>query len=141
MNLIFFIPSLTVVILIFGYWHFIRRRPLGIRGRLISIALTFVLGLGIPVAYGVWLPDILGTQHTLCSASTSTGYQVSVVQYWNYADFYTTEIRVTDPDGLTSVTIIDGDASKSWSATIEIDSSQTCATYRIPSGRTGGVTW
>ena len=105
------------------------------------MSLAFFLSLFLPLAMGVWLPDVFGKEHTLCSATTSTGYQISIVQYWNHIDFYTTEARVTGPDGVTSVSPIDGDASKSWSATLEIDRSQTRATYRIPNGRTATITW
>ncbi len=141
MNVIFFIPLLVVVILIYGYRQVIRKRPLGIRGWLISIALILILGLGIPLAYGVWLPDIFGKQHTLCSVSTSTGYQVSIVQYWNHVDFYTTEAQITSPDGITSISLIDGDASKIWSATLKIDPAEKGTTYTLPNGRSGTFTW
>ncbi len=141
MDGIFFIPSLCVIAMAFGYRYVIRRKSLGIRGWLVSAFLALFFSLVLPLAMGVWLPDVFGKAHTLCSATTSTGYQISIVQYWNHVDFYTTEARVTDPDGVTSITVIDGDAAKSWSATLEIDRSQTGATYRIANGRTDTITW
>jgi hypothetical protein len=141
MDGIFFIPSLIVLAMAFGYRYVIRRKPLGIRGWLVSLLLVVFLSLGLPLVYGVWLPDVFGKQHTLCSATTSTGHRVSIVQYWNHVDFYTTEARISDPDGVTSVSLIDGDASKSWGAVLEIHPSQKSATYRLPNGRVGTITW
>lgn len=141
MDGIFFIPSLFVIAVAFGYRYVIRRKPLGIEGWLVSVSLVVFLSFFLPLIYGVWLPDVFGKQHTLCSATTKSGHSVSIVQYWNHVDFYTTEARVTSPGGVTTTTLIDGDAAKSWSATLEIDPSQTSATYRIPNGRTATITW
>lgn len=141
MDGIFFIPSLFVIALAFGYRYAVRRKPLRLRGWLASASLVIFLSLFLPLVYGVWLPDVFGKQRTLCSATTSTGYQISIVQYWNHVDFYTTEARVIRPDGVSSTSLIDGDAAKSWSATLEIEPSQTSATYRIPGGRTSTITW
>lgn len=141
MDVILFIPSLIVLAMAFGYRYVIRRKPLGIRGWLVSLLLVVFLSLGLPLVYGVWLPDVFGKQHTLCSATTSTGHRVSIVQYWNHVDFYTTEARISDPDGATSVSLIDGDASKSWGAVLEIHPSQKSATYRLPNGRVGAIIW
>ncbi len=141
MDGIFFIPSLFVIAVAFGYRYVIRRKPLGIRGWFVSVSLAIFLSFALPLAYGVWLPDVFGKQHTLCSATTSTGYQISIVQYWNHVDFYTTETRITSPDGVTSISVLDGDASKNWGATLEVDPSEKSATYRLPSGRTGEITW
>jgi hypothetical protein len=141
MDGIFFIPSLVVIALAFGYRYVIRRKPLGMRGGLASASAVVFLSFGLPLVYGVWLPDVFGKQHTLCSATTSTGYQVSIVQYWNHVDFYTTEARITAPGGATSIIPIDGDAAKSWGAALEMDPSQTLATYRLPDGKSGKLAW
>ena len=141
MDGIFFIPSLIVLSLTFGYRYIFLRRPLGIRRWFVTASLAFFLSLFLPLTMGVWLPDVFGKQHTLCSGTTSTGYQVSIVQYWNHVDFYTTEARITAPDGVTSISIVDGDASKTWTATLEMDPSQKGATYRLPNGRVGTFTW
>src|SRR6476620_5481322 len=98
MDGIFFIPSLFVIAVACGYFYLIHRKPLGIRGWFVSASLAIFLSLVLPLAMGVWLPDIFGKQHTLSSTTTSTGYHVSIVQYWNHVDFYTTEARVTAPD-------------------------------------------
>lgn len=136
-----FIPSLIVLTFAFGWRYVISRKPLGVRGWLVTLALAIFLSFAMPLVCGVWLPDVFGKQHTLCSARTSTGYQVRIVQYWNHVDFYTTEARVTDPDGVTSISPIDGDAPKFWGATIEIDPSEKSATYRLPNGMTSSVNW
>jgi hypothetical protein len=117
-------------------------RPVVLVGLLVAAALSLVLGLALPLAIGVWLPDVFsGKQHTLCSATSATGHRISIVHYWNHVDFYTTEARVTSPDEITSTTLIDGDASKTWGATLEIDPSQKGATYTLPDGRIGNIIW
>ena len=73
-------------------------------------AALFVLPMGI----GVWLPDVFsGATHTLATTAKD-GYAFRVVQYWNHVDFYTTEVRITHPDGRTEVQTVDGDSSKEW---------------------------
>ncbi len=141
MNGIFLIPSLVVITMAFGYRYVICRKPLGKPGWLVTCSLAIFLSLVLPLAIGVWLPDVFGKEHVLCSATTSSGHRISLVQYWNHVDFYTTEARVTGPDDVSSITVIDGDASKTWSATLAIDPSQTSATYQIPGGRSGQITW
>lgn len=141
MDGLLFIPSLIVLTIAFGWRYAIRRKPLGTQGWLVTLSLAIFLSFALPLVYGVWLPDVFGKQHTLCSATTSTGHRVSIVQYWNHVDFYTTEARITSPDGVTSISTIDGDASKTWSAILEIDPSQKGATYRLPNGRSGEIIW
>lgn len=99
------------------------------------------VGLALPMTIGVWLPDIFGKQHTLCSATTSTGHRISIVHYWNHVDFYNTEARITSPDGVTSIILIDGDTGKTWSANLDIDPSQKGAIYKLPDGRISKITW
>ncbi len=140
LNLIFFIPLLTVIGVAATYRLVSRRKSFGPLGWL-TLTISLLIAAVLPLGSGVWLPDIFGMEHTLCSATTSTGQRVSIVQYWNYVDFYTTEARVIGPDGVPSVTVIDGDASKTWSARLEIDPSQNRATYWIPTGRTDTLTW
>jgi hypothetical protein len=108
---------------------------------LVAVLAATCTALALPLVIGVWLADLAGKQHTLCSAISTSGHRVSIVHYWNQVDFYTTEARVTSPAGVTSITLIDGDASKSWGAALEIDPSQTSATFRLPNGRTGEITW
>lgn len=108
---------------------------------LITISLTLILGFFLPLGIGIWLPDVFGQRHTLCSKTTSTGDRISIVHYWNNVDFYNTELHVTAPDGTTSISILDGDASKTWSASIEIDPSEKSGRFRLPNGRVGELTW
>jgi hypothetical protein len=134
-------PLLCVITMTLVYRYVVRRRPLGIRGWVVSSLLVAFLSLSLPLGWGIWLPDIFGTTHTLGSATTSSGHRISIVQYWNHQDFYTTEMRVTGPDGVTVTSVLDGDASKRWSATLELDPSQKSATLTYPDGLTGKLTW
>ncbi len=143
LDLIFFIPLLTVIALAATCRLVFRRKssgPLGWLG-LTSVTIALLIAAVLPLGYGVWLPDIFGPQHTLCSATSSSGHRVSIIQYWNHEDFYTTEARVTDPDGVTVITLLDGDDGKAWTATLHLDPSQTSATFTIPDGLTGRITW
>jgi hypothetical protein len=116
-------------------------RPAALIACFFAVFAVLFAGMALPLLIGIWLPDIFGKKHTLCYATTSSGHQISIVHYWNHVDFYNTEARVTSPDGVTSTILIDGDASKTWSATLEVDPSQKAATYTIPYGRTGKITW
>lgn len=136
-----FIPALFVLTVVLGHRYVIRRKRLGIYGWFVTGAAVLFLSMALPLVWGVWLPDVFGQEHTLCSASTSKGDQIRIVQYWNHVDFYTTEARVTAPDGVTRITVLDGDASKSWGASLELDPSQTGATFRLIDGRIGRITW
>jgi hypothetical protein len=116
-------------------------RPGVMVGCLVAVLAVISTGLVLPLVIGVWLPDLAGKPHTLCSAISASGHRVSIVHYWNHVDFYTTEARVTSPAGVTSIALIDGDASKTWGAALEIDPSQPRATFWLPNGRTGEITW
>ena len=140
LNLIFFIPLITVIAAAAAYRLVSRRKSFGPVGWLI-LTISLLVAAILPLGCGVWLPDIFGKQSILCSATASTGHRISIVQYWNHVDFYTTEARLTSPDGATSVTLLDGDASKSWSGTLEIDPPQKSAAFRLLEGRTGVISW
>jgi hypothetical protein len=54
----------------------------------------------LPLGAGIWLPDVLsGRPYTIALHRLKDGSEFRVVQYWNHADFYTTELRHTFPDG------------------------------------------
>jgi hypothetical protein len=139
--LILFTPALTVLTLAIIWRCVIHWKPFGARGWLIISSIVVLIGVAFPLFCGVWVLDIAGKRHVLCKATTPTGYQVSIVQYWNHVDFYTTEARVTSPAGVTSIIVLDGDADKSWTASLEIDPSRNIANYRVPDGRSGTLTW
>ncbi len=108
----------------------------------LGISLALTIAAILPLGWGIWLPDIPGQPNTLASAKTPSGHRITVVQYWNHIDFYTTEARVTAPNGVTTVMIQDDDSNKEWSTSIEIDPSQNRATFLLSGGRrTGMVTW
>jgi hypothetical protein len=136
-----FIPLLLVMAAASGYRFLFRGRPMGLRDWLATFV-ALAIAVFLPLDWGIWLPDIPGQHNTLASATTPSGHRITVVQYWNHIDFYTTEARVTAPNGVTTVMVQDDDASKEWSTSIQIDPSQNRATFLLSGGRrTGMVTW
>ncbi len=106
---------------------------------LFVIAVVFLL---VPLLMGVWLPDVfLANEHTLASVTLTNGYSFRVVQYWNRGDFYTTELRITSPDGHAEAHTLDGDDSKSWRLPLSVDQSGRTATVTLGGGRVRKVDW
>ncbi len=96
----------------------------------------------LPLALGIWLPDVMGNRkHTLASAALTNGYAFRVVQYWNHVDFYSTELHVTSRDGRTEVHTLDGDDSKSWRVPLVVTEQGRTATVILGGGRVKKVDW
>jgi hypothetical protein len=119
--------------------------PLAMK-QLIAILLIvgFLFGalLGLPLAVGVWLPDIISApRKNLAEQTLTSGYQFRVVQYWNRIDFYSTELRVASPDGRTQVHTLDGDDEKSWRLPLVIDEANRTATVTLSGGRSRKIEW
>ena len=77
----------------------------------------------LPLTQGVWILDLAGLPRRLADATGLDGSRFEVVQYWNYVDFYTTEVRTTTPDGNMSVKVLDRDAKRTREAAITLDES------------------
>ena len=106
------------------------------------IAVLFAVLLGVPLLFGVWLPDIIGApHHTLAERRLDSGRSFRVVQYWNRVDFYSTELHVTSPDGRTEVHTLDGDDNKSWRSRLLVDEQRRTATATLGGGRVKTVNW
>ena len=115
------------------------KRPLII---VLGVGLLFGGLLGLPLLVGVWLPDVLTTQeHVLAEQRLASGHLFRVVQYWNRVDFYSTELRVTSPDGRTEIHTLDGDDSKSWRLPLTVDKQHRTATVVLGGGRVREVGW
>ena len=104
---------------------------------------TMVAGvLFVPLAFGVWLPDVfIGREHTLAKQRLASGHAFQVIQYWNHVDFYSTELRVTCPDGSTETHTLGGDDNKSWRLPLVIDEQHHTATVTLGGGRVRMVDW
>lgn len=139
-NLFFLSPLLFVTLVAVSFGWFWRNTTLGIR-RWIALACAMPLAAMLPLAAGVWLPDLRGQLSTLDSASARSGHRIEVVQYWNQIDFYTTEIRVVAPDGTSAVTTLDADAGKTWTANIEMHPSQNRALITVPGYGPLSIRW
>jgi hypothetical protein len=112
------------------------------------LVIVFIVGLlfgalfCLPMLIGVWLPDVLtAREHTLAEQRITSGHSFRVVQYWNRVDFYSTELRVTSPDGSTETHTLDGDDSKSWPLPLSIDEQNRTATVTLGRGRVRKVDW
>lgn len=127
LTVLFASPFLAVVageaIVRFG----IRRRPFNRFGNKI-VAVLAAVAFFLPLAAGVWLPDLLGYKTILASAKSDDGHDFSVEQRWNYADFYTTALHTTNPDGSRSEVVLDGDANKLWNAELSLKQSERLLT-------------
>ena len=117
-----------------------RRRWFGVLGWGVVIALS-TGAFFLPLSVGVWIPDLIGTTHTLSSVTTSSGYSLRVTQAWNYVDFYSTTLYVTAPDGSTTDTVLDGDDTKSWSVPVALDEPGRTATVMLGGGRSRVIHW
>ena len=94
----------------------------------------------LPLCIGVWLPDLLfGKTRTIARASSSSGVKFELNQFWNSVDFYTTELRVVEPSWHV---LVDGDASKEWSADLVVDE-KTRTAYAVYVGgfRSQALRW
>src|SRR6185295_507016 len=102
----------------------------------LGVVLLFAALLGLPMLMGVWLPDVMVAQdHLLAEQRLTNGYCFRIVQYWNRVDFYSTELRITSPDGHVDVHTLDGDDSKSWHLPLTIDEQRRTATVILGGGR------
>jgi hypothetical protein len=102
------------------------------------IASAIALAVAWPFSAGVWLPDIFtfGSARTLARAAGTSGARYEVVQYWNYIDFYTTELRIASPDATKKVIELDGDDQKSWTVPLSVDEAAGVATVTLSGKRT-----
>jgi hypothetical protein len=104
----------------------------------LAIGSATTLAIAWPFSVGVWLPDIFtfGSPHTLTRVSGRSGAIYEVIQYWNYVDFYTTELRITSADGMKKVIELDCDDQKSWTVPLDVDELAWVATVTLSGQRT-----
>ena len=109
---------------------------------LLMVGLLCGVLLGLPLLIGVWPPDVIrSSEHILAEQRLGSGHVFRVVQYWNHVDFYSTELRVTSPDGSTETHTLDSDDSKSWRLPLVIDETNHTATVTLGGGRVRKVDW
>jgi hypothetical protein len=115
------------------------KKPLAI---LLIVGLLFGALLGLPLLIGIWLPDVISApRHTLAEQRLASGHSFRVIQYWNRADFYNTELLRTSPDGTVETHVLDGDDNKSWSVPLVVDEQRKTATVTLGGGRVKKVDW
>lgn len=82
----------------------------------------------------VWIPDMISPRASvLASGSTQSGHRFQVVQYWNGADFYTTELEDMNPSGQLTVAQINWDDMKQWSCTMKVVEAEKKVVVTFPS--------
>lgn len=115
-----FSPVVFAVAAILAFWLIRRSHRFRMPHVLLSVCL--LLGAAIwPFLWGVWPPDIFtGRAVVLSSARSQDGHEFQVVQYWNYSDFYTTEIEDLAPNGELTIAQIDSDDKKQWSCALQV---------------------
>jgi hypothetical protein len=115
-------------------------RALKIISLVFCVLVVALWALGLLI--GVWLPDVVfAPERTLAEQRLASGHTFRVVQYWNRVDFYSTELRVTTPDGSIETHTLDGDDSKSWRLPLVIDEQHHTATVTLGGGRVRKVDW
>jgi hypothetical protein len=126
LELVFLSPVVAVITGALIIRYRVKKKPFSRLG-LSSVIFCLVAAFAFPLAQGVWIPDFLGQTRTLARTESSTGARFELFQAWNYIDFYTTELRVTQTDGTSKIVLVDGDASKHWSASLAINEDQRTA--------------
>jgi hypothetical protein len=115
--------------------------PVTLRPGALVIGLI-VAAFAAPLLIGIWLPDVFSeAEHTLAEQRLGSGLTVRVVQYWNHVDFYNTELRVTAPDGKTTLHILDADDNKSWRLPLVVDEQRRSATVILGGNRARVANW
>jgi len=96
-----------------------------LRNVLIVILIPFLLFIA-PIL--VWLSYyvnpidvVLANEHILAEYELENGDVVSLIQFWNRVDFYTTKLKRIDSEGNLYEQDLDGDDAKIWHATITLD--------------------
>lgn len=117
-------------------------------GKILAVTFLFVMAvilagmLLVPLAFGVWLPDVFSDrEHTLAEQRLASGHSFRVIQYWNHGDFYTTKLLHTSPDGTVEKHVLDGDDDKSWRVPLMVDEQRKTATVTLGGGRVRIVKW
>lgn len=107
-----------------------------------GVAIAFGVVLLLPLAVGIWLPDIPGSpRRTLAEARSANGEVARVIQYWNNGDFYNTEFEFLGTNGIVTSCVIDPDDSKSWSVPMTVDWAGKKGTVTLGGGRLKNVSW
>src|SRR5688500_7620620 len=106
------------------------------------IALLFVGSLVVPLALGIWLPDVVfAPTRTLAEQKLESGHSFRVIQYWNRVDFYTTELVHTLPGGRVVQTVLDSDDNKSWTIPMVIDEKGRSVQVMLSGKRLRRISW
>ena len=88
---------------------------------LVALAVVTVLCL-LSVSFIVWLPDVLtGKTKVVATCPLPDGGSVSVTQFWNGYDFYTTRFVHVEEESRWSF-VLDGDAEKWWFCSLQVNS-------------------
>ena len=140
--LIFILLTILACLFWFGYWLGLRIFGYSIGGIALSVVFVVAALLLLPLWQGVWLPDIFSGQvRTLAATKLANKIEFRVVQYWNYEDFYTTELWLTLPDDRKSRLCLDADDSKTWQVPMSVDVANRTVCITLSGSRYKTVDW
>jgi hypothetical protein len=118
-----------------------------------NLTTKFLVALGFPllllilplVLLSTWLPDIFfsnaSNANVLASKKLASGDTFKVVQYWNNADFYNTELHHILPNGQLKVTVLDGDDYKTWWTPMSINEKKRQVMVTLVNNRIKTLNW
>ena len=110
---------------------------------LLAVAFLFLASLALPLAVGIWLPDIVfAPKRTLAEKRLEDGRIFCVSQSWAVFDFnYQTELEHISPNGATISTVLDYDDSKSWQVPMQVDEKEKLVRVTLGRDRPRVVSW
>lgn len=84
--------------------------------------LLFIAPILVWLSYYINPIDVIfANEHFLAEYELEGGDVVSLIQFWNRGDFYTTKLKRIDSEGNLYEDVIDPDDSKIWRADITLD--------------------
>ena len=133
--------SVVFFALMFVFWTALRifgRSPWGVAASLFIVVLVV---FAVPLSIGIWVPDMFSSRvRTVASTRLADGTDFQVTQRWG-ADFYTTELRITLPDGRREIRVLDGDDNKSWQVPLSVDTTNRTVTVTLSGDRQQSIQW
>lgn len=88
----------------------------------ILIVTAIVITLSSVCLFYVWPLDFFGSKKIVTQATTSSGHNFAIAQWWNRVDFYSVELQHISPEGAKYSCIVVADTPKWWSCNMHFTS-------------------